>query len=260
MELDYLDKNKKYIDFTQNNIDLINFCISIDSSYRNAFNVNCKGSSAELIKNHWNFDKETIKNICLQIDKENSTHLAVSGYKKNNGLTKTKNNENNQGVELVVEKIMNIPNFENRLKDSDPQLVNIIANAVNGISKFSFASKFCSYVSRYKFDNHNAYSIYDKIISEILPYYEWIFLDRMDHVRKKHNRSKEIVSTVEEKFANKKIFDYKGYNDLIESIIKAINDKKKLKVDRTIFDKILWYYYKGDNQLRKDALNEIPLH
>lgn len=259
MKLDYLDKNEKYIDFTQNNIDLINFCISIDSSYRNAFNDEYKGSSAELIKNHWSFDQKTITKICKQIDKENSTHLTVSGYKKNNKLTKTKNNQNNQGLQLVVQKIMKIPNFENELKNAKPELVNEIANAVNGVSKFSFASKFCSYVSRYKFNNQNAYSIYDKVISEILPYYAWKFLGTTKYARKKCNQTKEIVSTIEDSFANKNNFDYKCYNDLIGSIIEAINVKKALKVDRTIFDKILWYYYKGDKQLRKDALSEIQI-
>lgn len=247
-ELDYLDKNKKFIDFTQNNIELIDFCLSIDSSYRDAFNPTSKGSSAYLITNEWFFDKDTIKDICERIDKENSTHLAVSGHNKGD---KT-------GVDAVVKKILDIANFETKLKNADADLVDEIAKAVPEISKFSFASKFCTYVSRYKDKNPNAYSIYDKVISEILPYYEWKFLHTTKiHARK--NRNKKVVSTIENTFAKKGSFNYEGYNKLIGQIIEAINKEKKLTIDRLTFDRMLWYYYKGDEKLRQEALNEIPL-
>lgn len=247
-ELDYLDKNKKFIDFTQNNIELIDFCLSIDSSYRDAFNPTSIGSSAYLITNEWSFDKDTIKDICERIDKENSTHLAVSGHNKGD---KT-------GVDAVVKKILDIANFETKLKNADADLVDEIAKAVPEISKFSFASKFCTYVSRYKDKNPNAYSIYDKVISEILPYYEWKFLHTTKiHARK--NRNKKVVSTIETDFAKKGSFNYEGYNKLIGQIIEAINKEKNLNIDRLTFDRMLWYYYKGDEKLRQEALNEIPL-
>lgn len=247
-ELDYLDKNKKFIDFTQNNIELINFCLSIDSSYRDAFNPTSIGSSAYLITNEWSFDKDTIKDICERIDKENSTHLAVSGHNKGD----------NKGVDAVVKKILDIDDFETRLKKEDADLVNEIAKAVPEISKFSFASKFCTYVSIYKDKNPNAYSIYDKVISEILPYYEWKFLPTTE-IHAKINRNKKVVSTIETDFAKKGSFKYEGYNKLIGQIIEAINKEKNLNLDRLTFDRMLWYYYKGDEKLRQEALNEIQL-
>lgn len=244
-KLDYLDR--KFIDFTQNNIELIDFCLSIDSSYRDAFNPTSIGSSAYLITNEWSFDKDTIKNICERIDKENSTHLAVSGHNKGD----------NKGVDAVVKKILDIADFETRLKKEDAELVNEIAKAVPKISKFSFASKFCTYVSIYKDKNPNAYSIYDKVISEILPYYEWKFLHTTKNAQK--NRNKKVVSTIETDFAKKGSFNYDGYNKLIGQIIEAINKEKKLTIDRLTFDRMLWYYYKGDDKLRQEALNKIPL-
>lgn len=247
-ELDYLDKNKKFIDFTQNNIELIDFCLSIDSSYRDAFNPTSKGSSAYLITHKWAFNEDTIKDICERIDKENSTHLAVSGHNKGD----------NKGVDTVVKKILDIDDFETRLKKEDADLVNEIAKAVPEISKFSFASKFCTYVSIYKDKNPNAYSIYDKVISEILPYYEWKFLPTTE-IHAKINRNKKVVSTIETDFAKKGSFNYEGYNKLIGQIIEAINKEKKLTIDRLTFDRMLWYYYKGDEKLRQEALNEIPL-
>lgn len=246
-ELDYLDKNRKFIDFTQNNIELIDFCLSIDSSYRDAFNPTSIGSSAYLITNEWSFDKDTIKDICERIDKENSTHLAVSGHNKGD----------NKGVDAVVKKILDIDDFETRLKKEDADLVNEIAKAVPEISKFSFASKFCTYVSIYKDKNPNAYSIYDKVISEILPYYEWKFLHTTKNAQK--NRNKKVVSTIENTFAKKGSFNYEGYNKLIGQIIEAINKEKNLNIDRLTFDRMLWYYYKGDEKLRQEALNEIQL-
>lgn len=246
-ELDYLDTNRKFIDFTQNNIELINFCLSIDSSYRDAFNPTSIGSSAYLITNEWSFDKDTIKDICERIDKENSTHLAVSGHNKGD----------NKGVDAVVKKILDIDDFETRLKKEDADLVNEIAKAVPEISKFSFASKFCTYVSIYKDKNPNAYSIYDKVISEILPYYEWKFLHTTKNAQ--NNRNKKVVSTIENTFAKKGSFNYEGYNKLIGQIIEAINKEKNLNIDRLTFDRMLWYYYKGDEKLRQEALNEIQL-
>lgn len=246
-ELDYLDKNKKFIDFTQNNIELIDFCLSIDSSYRDAFNPTSKGSSAYLITHKWAFNEDTIKDICERIDKENSTHLAVSGHNKGD----------NKGVDAVVKKILEIDDFETRLKNENAELVNEIAKAVPEISKFSFASKFCTYVSIYKDKNPNAYSIYDKVISEILPYYEWKFLPTTE-IHAKINRNKKVVSTIETDFAKKGSFKYEGYNELIGQIIEAINKEKNLNIDRLTFDRMLWYYYKGDEKLRQEALNEIP--
>lgn len=258
MKLDF-DENEA-LDFTENNIDLINFCIKVDSSYRNAFSEDYVGSSAELIKKHWEFNKPRITEICRQIDKENSTHLAVSGHKKNPIKYDKINNENNQGVAIVVDRIMSISNIIERIENIDLDLVNEIASSVKGISKFSFASKFCTYVSRYKFGNIDGYSIYDSVISEILPYYEWKFLSNTKvHARIKNNKEKNIVSTIENSFANKDKFDYNGYNTLIGQIIKAINEKKGLNIDRLTFDRLLWYYYKGDEKLRKSVLSKIPL-
>ena len=250
-KLDYLDG--KFIDFTQNNIELIDFCLSIDSSYRDAFNQT-PGSSAYLITHNWAFKEKIIKDICERIDKENSTHLAVSGHNKGD----------NKGVDAVVKKILEIDDFETRLKNENADLVNEIAKAVPEISKFSFASKLCTYVSIYKDKKPNAYSIYDKVISEILPYYEWKFLHTTEkiHAKKIHtkkNRNKKVVSTIENTFAKKGSFNYKGYNELIGQIIEAINKEKNLNIDRLTFDRMLWYYYKGDEKLRQEALNEIPL-
>ena len=40
---------------------------------------------------------------------------------------------------------------------------------------FSFASKFCTYVSRYLY-NSDDYCIYDNVLCNALPYYAWAYL------------------------------------------------------------------------------------
>lgn len=90
-----------------------------------------------------------------------------------------------------------------------------------------------------------------------MPYYEWKFLHTTKNAQK--NRNKKVVSTIENTFAKKGSFNYEGYNKLIGQIIEAINKEKKLTIDRLTFDRMLWYYYKGDEELRQEALNEIPL-
>ena len=220
-QLDYLDTDKKFIDFTKNNIDLINFCISVDSSYRNAFNEDYEGSSAELIKKHWKFNETSITKICQQIDKENSTHLAVSGHKKNPIKFDDKNNENNQGVKIIVDKIIKINNFENELKKSNPKLVDIIADAVDGISKFSFASKFCHFMCYNYFDDCRAdnYCIYDKIIRRNLPVYVKRYL------------GKDVTTRQYEE-------DYNVYADDIRTL------SKEVCLSKHGIDQLIWYFHK----------------
>lgn len=91
-----------------------------------------------------------------------------------------------------------------------------------------------------------------------MPYYEWKFLPTTE-THAKINRNKKVVSTIETDFAKKRSFKYEGYNELIGQIIEAINKEKNLNIDRLTFDRMLWYYYKGDEKLRQEALNEIPL-
>lgn len=69
---------------------------------------------------------------------------------------------------MMVKCITNQNNLLKQIEEGDLSVVDILSRAVNGVSKLSFASKFCSYVARYQF-NSDAYSIYDNIIQGILP-------------------------------------------------------------------------------------------
>lgn len=199
LDLEKLDKveigqNKKKIEFcplkfTNKNRKLILACIGIDSSYRISFDETNDKSSAWYIKNKLskNYEefksprynkKEIIQEICRRIDKENATHLSVSSM-GGEGEDKT----HNQGISTMAGKIVeNYPDILKYLEDDkDGKIVDEISKYIedknNGhkvLNKLSFASKFCTYVSRHSFDRDdmkNKYSIYDSVLCSILPFY-----------------------------------------------------------------------------------------
>lgn len=234
------------LDFTQKNIDLIETCISIDSRYRRAFDVTNEEGSAWFIKNNLDFNNEhTIELLCKLIDAENSTHLSVSG-------TKT-GSENNRGIDEMVKRISGIPDVEDRIKEGDLLLVDYLAQASDRIYKLSFASKFCTYVARYRFGS-DKFSIYDKVVQRTIPYYAWNYLGERYIGRKNSSIS------IERGFSNSPkntIRCYVDYSNLIERIIEQINCKRKLKIGRKDFDHMLWYYYKGDESLINRAIDFV---
>lgn len=230
------------LDFTQDNIELIETCISIDSRYRKAFDITNNEGSAWYIKNKLDFqDGKSIEDLCKLVDAENSTHLYVSGNKKGNNL----------GVVDMVKRISNAKNnIEERIKNQDLSVVDFLARSTSGIYKPSFASKFCTYVSRYKYDLDN-YSIYDDILQRTIPYYAWNYLGEKYVARK--NSSINLKPDVETSTEGK-INQYEDYWRLIEKLIKKINEVKNLSINKEIFDHMLWYYYKGDETLIAKSL------
>lgn len=240
------DKNG-LLDFTQENIELIETCISIDSRYRRAFDVTNEEGSAWYIKNELNFkNKATIEEVCKRIDVENSTHLYVSGNDK-------KDEGNDQGLEDMAKKINETKNIDQMIKNRDLSLINSLACATGGIYKPSFASKFCTYVSRYKYGLDN-YSIYDKVLQRTIPYYAWNYLCERYVARTNSTINIEKDRTYSD---IGKINCYEDYFALIVRLIKKINEVRGLKVNKETFDHMLWYYYKGDETLIKRSLNYV---
>lgn len=81
-----LDENGKLC-ISEKNFNLIKLCVSLDSAYRNT-NEKVEKSAAWYIKNEFYvngefvFSKNVVKEVCKRIDREESTHLSVSGTKK----------------------------------------------------------------------------------------------------------------------------------------------------------------------------------
>ena len=233
-----------FLDFTQENIDLIETCISVDSRYRRAFDVNHPEGSAWYIKNRLDLDnEESVKELCLLIDRENSTHLESSGTNKGD----------DKGATKMAERIVGTEDIEKKLERGDLSLVDHLARACEGMYKPSFASKFCTYVSRYKWGLDN-YSIYDSVLQNTIPYYAWNYLGERYVATKKSTISIERGRTGSE---DEKISCYEDYHALIGRIIERINIVKGLEVNRETFDHMLWYYYKGDETLISSSLLSV---
>lgn len=90
------------------------------------------------------------------IDITNSTHL--SQHKSKISM-----------VELA-EIIAAIPDVDDRIKNGDPEVVNIIARSNGKINLFSFASKYCCYHNSNLYGRDD-FSILDTILKEYLPRY-----------------------------------------------------------------------------------------
>ena len=229
---------------SQNNIDLANALSQHDPAYRISNDENDERSSIWYIKD---VDKtnpcflshyETVLEIVNRLDKENSTHLSVKGNGKEDGRS------------LTARCICNINNLRNRLKRGDTELVKEIALAVDGRNNFSFATKFCAFVSRALFEGEQAdhYCIYDKVLSDVLPYYAYIYFGETKYKKRKN-------SAIETMFKDKE--DYEGYKELIDRIREKAAEKTGILITRKDFDLLLWLYFRGDETRVRKALEKV---
>lgn len=169
----------------------------------------------------------------------NSTHQA-SGGPKGGG----------NGLELTARCVARISDARSRLEDNDPGLVDEIACALEGRYTFSFATKFCAYISRGLFGldgcSGDGYSIYESVVSRALPYYAWVYAGEKNRFYKG-----QCVKDPYEKFKDRNLkgqkqWQYKRYHDLIGEIISENEKKIGYRIDRMDFGQLLWYYYKGE--------------
>ena len=122
-----------------------------------------------------------------------------------------------------------------RIKRGDVGVVNDLAEAGTHTSKnrynFSFASKFCTYISRYGFKEFDKFTPYDNVLQNILPYYAWTYC------------GDELV----ENFKKNRKNGYDAYVGLIRKIIASARNLYGTEGMLTLkeFDRLLWYKYKG---------------
>lgn len=240
---------------TEENVARINFIIDNDSNYRLFNDMNNPMSIGRYIADRkeskpWSVDE--MLHIVTQIDKHNSTHQDAIDVKKD---ASNPNAKNNGGRHKTAQYICNINNLCDRLKNGDASLVNEIAKALydsNGIGRytFSFASKFCTYVSQALYYS-DEYSIYDKVLHDILPYYAWAYLGKDCYL----GRTKSKISKV---FGiDSKNGDYESYRKLIDEIRYRNKELTGYLISRKDFDHLLWYYFKGDRDLKDKETKEI---
>ncbi len=237
-----LDENG-FLALTKNNAKFIGAVYRLDSKYRKSFDEKDLNSAFNYVIENVNKiegNYEVLKEICTRLDRENSTHLSVSGNQEGD----------NHGIENTAQVISKIQNLKKELKNGSPQLVDKIACAVKGRNNFSFATKFCAFMCRFLFaktpQEYN-YCIYDNVLASIIPYYAWIFTGE------KYNRYGK--RSIESMFKDK--HNYSGYSELIDTIRVEANKKYQYLTTREEFDAMLWYYYKGDDDLINSAYEII---
>ena len=115
--------------------------------------------------------------------------------------------------------IASIPDADARIKDGDPEVVNLIARSNGKINLFSFASKYCCYHNRNLYE-HDDYSILDTVLKEYLPRY---FGDVTKNQIQRWQDS----------------FNYKAYNDYITSKLDELGITVEFR--RRKFDLFVWY-------------------
>lgn len=174
------------------------------------------GAEYRLIKNIFkahpcNNDINTIAMKAAVIDVTNSTHLSL--HKKNISL-----------VNLAT-VICNIEDFDEKLKNGDPKLVEEIAGNCKekfDVNLFSFASKYCHYHNLFVYGKDD-YPIFDNLVSENL------------HKFSPHCKKTEPVNW-------RKNIDYISFKKHIDEILTAhgITPEDTEKKPRTKFDHFVW--------------------
>lgn len=233
---------------TEHNIEFIKALVKNDPGYRQPIDNDYK----IILSNHFPNGYNEILNIVKLIDRADSTHLASEGSKFKGA---------NEGREITAEAICQITDLKDKINNGDTEIIDIIANAVNeehkrqgkesGKYNFSFATKFCAYVSLYALNKDN-YCIYDKVVSEILPYYLYTYLGEK-HYRIK--REGTAVSTISEEF--KKDSQYIKYRQLVDKLIESVYNKHNYRPSYKEIDGLLWYYFKGENSRIVKAMETL---
>lgn len=266
--------------FTKKNIDFLNGILRYDSNYSTSSDKNnpeYQSSYAGILERGKFFDFsdsitsnefdesgkpiDDLYRVIVSIDKINSTHLSSEG---NSSKGEKSAEKRNKGRAKVAQTIRNYggDKLSEALQKGDAGIIDVIADpSVGGKHNFSFATKFCSYVSIHALRMDN-YCIYDEILQQVLPYYAYMYIDDFDNTLYKTvkppkrngnlTRNESLVSTLKQ---NK---DYSGYRELINKIIAGVKKKIGVSITYADFDHMVWYYFKGSRSKIIKAMNCLP--
>lgn len=197
----YTSDGKSYPAITVENIVRVHQQVLENTGY---------GSNISMIHNvlkrfPQNIDRELVAMKVSLIDLTNSTNLGRH-------ISKISLSE-------LVELILSIQDFDERIAQGDPELVSQIARCNGKVNFFSFASKYCTYhnVDAYERDD---YSIFDSIVKDALPYY----IPRL---------TKTTINDWRE------TYNYAAFNDCIGKLLDQNNIHIPFR--RRKFDHFLWY-------------------
>lgn len=162
-----------------------------------------------------------IKEVINAIDRENSTHLNADGVGREEIFSRI--------IEIEKHKLIKL--LKDPAKKNYELIKKISENTSKGRKNFSFATKFCHYMSFYLFEGNQEqdnFSIYDSVLVNALPKY-------CEKYSIRFNREK-----IKE--------DYKIYLDTIDKIREKAYQEYGEKISRNGFDHLIWYFHKGRNK------------
>ncbi|WP_251198356.1 hypothetical protein [Anaerotardibacter muris] len=233
---------------TPDNVARVRFLLENDSSYRSKPSDEEPQTVKAFCDQYpffWDktkkYDKpalELTERLVEIIDLANSTHQASEGPRGGNN-----------GRKITAATICDIKNFEKRIRNFDPSLVDEIAKSIDNRYTFSFATKFCTYVSRALFPaaaEEKGYSIYDLVIRRALPYYAVVYLGEKTPMYKGECVKDPYSKYGDKDFAGDERWNYANFAKKISDIIDANERKTGYRISKENFDRLLWYYYKGE--------------
>lgn len=262
--------------FTEKNLAFVSALIENDSDY-NGEDDKIAQAYKNLFSDGGQLNENNLALIVDDIDRVNTTHLAAEGPRGGGG-----------GRKKTIERISGISNLRKRLLEKDDSLIADIGKMEQKYN-FSFATKFCAYVSLRSLKQDN-YCIFDNVVADVLPYYVYMYADNAElallgsccRPLLRGPRKGIIVSTVG-KNARENVKNnsrktkgfkegcsdgddasgYSCYRGLVDAVLKGIasKSKKPITIEYKQFDNLVWYYFKGKAgvQRRGAALRKIRL-
>lgn len=289
-----LDQNKFPV-FSDKNLRLVWAMVENDSAYNSVEPKTVKDAFQEALKGNTKYIKQAV----YLTDKVNSTHLATlrsadmdileankTKKKFSDVLEGNFNDEDEDESELKNGRFMTAweiindkVNLNRLIKAGDEQAVYRIAHYSEKYAKeqlgieivknnFSFASKFCHYACVNGLEeeklgrNRDLFPIYDSVVTQVLPYYIWVYSDKVEP--SKHGRCKTKYRTLEKLLEDCRSNDdpagYQQFRSYYDNVIKGIdrwreaNGQSGLNVPEIgekgelsyrHVDRLIWYYFKG---------------
>lgn len=260
--LDYLVDRSSLPALTRKNADFIEAIVNLDSNYAKDFIINkphndydpfknCESADGkyygstrywfnEMTKQDCNF-KRCVLGAIISIDSTNSTHLeaSINGRRR---MCEIICEHCTNHIDLV--NMLNVP-FNPSNHNHLLSLLTTKCEAKKGGARFnlSFASKFCSYASKFLGAN-NSYSKYDNIVSDALPEYVWIYLREKRKKREYKINTYQNADMNEEQDYQYRLDVFYKYSLDIDRIINVLCENG-ININRDEFDHIIWYGTKG---------------
>lgn len=170
---------------------------------------------------------------CHAVNRENSTHLK------------------NMDLRVIVEEIINNYASKELMELLSKQDYGIISKLreLDGISdNYSFITKFCHYACFYMLDDNygrDNYSIYDRILSDYIPYYYYYYVKQDGKcVKIPYGEIRKLMNEIKNSGNVNGMKNCQNSYDKYLKMINGILEKVDNCISRNGLDHLLWIYHR----------------